>query len=69
MMEKKKSNTIIGDNVFIGSNTQLIAPINIKSGTIIAAGTTVMKSIKKPCLVYNKKQQIHKNFQTRKTNK
>ncbi|AAO26772.1 UDP-N-acetylglucosamine pyrophosphorylase [Buchnera aphidicola str. Bp (Baizongia pistaciae)] len=59
---KKKLDTIIGDNVFIGSSTQLIAPINIKKGTIIAAGTTVMKNIHEPSLVYNEKKQIHKKL-------
>ncbi|WP_343154279.1 bifunctional UDP-N-acetylglucosamine diphosphorylase/glucosamine-1-phosphate N-acetyltransferase GlmU [Buchnera aphidicola (Aphis aurantii)] len=56
----KKSQTIIGDNVFIGSNTELIAPIKITKNTTIAAGTTVMKNIETPCLVYNKKEQKYK---------
>ncbi len=37
----KKHKTIIGKNVFIGSATQLIAPITIEDDVIIAAGTTV----------------------------
>ncbi|QCI16300.1 UDP-N-acetylglucosamine diphosphorylase/glucosamine-1-phosphate N-acetyltransferase [Buchnera aphidicola (Aphis craccivora)] len=56
----KKSKTIIGDNVFIGSNTELIAPIQISDNTTIAAGTTVIKSVDKPCLVYNTKEQKYK---------
>lgn len=57
-----KNNTIIGDNVFIGSTTQLIAPINISNNVTVAAGTTVMKSVASSnLLVYNPKKQIHKS--------
>ncbi|XBC39265.1 MAG: bifunctional UDP-N-acetylglucosamine diphosphorylase/glucosamine-1-phosphate N-acetyltransferase GlmU [Buchnera aphidicola (Nurudea shiraii)] len=57
---KNKFNTIIGDNVFIGSNCQLIAPITISHHTVIAAGTTVTKNVNKFSLVYNKKKEIQK---------
>ncbi|XBC40788.1 MAG: bifunctional UDP-N-acetylglucosamine diphosphorylase/glucosamine-1-phosphate N-acetyltransferase GlmU [Buchnera aphidicola (Nurudea yanoniella)] len=59
---KKKSKTIIEDNVFIGSHCQLIAPIKISKNTIIAAGTTVIKNVDEPSLVYNKKKEIHKKY-------
>ena len=42
---KKKNKTIIKDNVFIGSNTSLIAPITIKENSIIAAGSVITKNI------------------------
>lgn len=57
----KKYKTIIGNNVFIGANSQLIAPINIAKKTTIASGTTVMKNIVSSGLVYNPKTQIQKN--------
>lgn len=38
-----KLKTIIGDNVHIGSDTQLVAPVNIGAGATIAAGSTVTK--------------------------
>lgn len=38
---KNKHKTIIGDNVFIGCNTNLIAPIKVASDSFIAAGSTV----------------------------
>lgn len=38
---KKKYQTIIGKNVFVGSDTQLVAPVEIADDTMIAAGTTV----------------------------
>ena len=36
-----KHRTVIGDNVFIGSDTQLIAPVEIKEGATIGAGSTI----------------------------
>ncbi|QCI20778.1 UDP-N-acetylglucosamine diphosphorylase/glucosamine-1-phosphate N-acetyltransferase [Buchnera aphidicola (Hyperomyzus lactucae)] len=55
-----KLKTIIGDNVLVGSNTQLIAPITIAKDTTIAAGTTLTKDVNTSCLVYNKKEQKYK---------
>jgi len=60
-----KFKTIVGDNVLVGSNTQLIAPIKIAKNTTIAAGTTLTKDINKPCLVYNTKEQKYKENWTR----
>lgn len=42
---KKKHQTIIGENVFIGSDSQLVAPINIGSNVLIGSGTTITKDI------------------------
>ena len=36
-----KHATVIGDDVFIGSDTQLVAPVRVGNGALIAAGTTV----------------------------
>ena len=47
---KTKYKTIIGKNVFVGSNSQLIAPVTIEDDVIIASGTTVTKNIKKGSL-------------------
>lgn len=63
---EKKNNTIIGDNVFVGATTQLIAPIIVSNDATIAAGTTVMKSIHSSGLIYNPKKQIQKNNWKRK---
>jgi bifunctional UDP-N-acetylglucosamine pyrophosphorylase/glucosamine-1-phosphate N-acetyltransferase len=41
----KKHQTIIGKNVFIGSDTQLVAPVKIEDDVIIAAGSTITKNI------------------------
>ncbi|ROR08930.1 bifunctional UDP-N-acetylglucosamine diphosphorylase/glucosamine-1-phosphate N-acetyltransferase GlmU [Erwinia sp. JUb26] len=52
-----KSKTIIGDDVFVGSDTQLIAPVKVADGVTIAAGTTIMKDVPAAGLVYNRKEQ------------
>lgn len=55
-----KHKTVIGDDVFVGSDTQLVAPVTVAAGATIAAGTTVMKDIQSAELVYNRKEQNHK---------
>jgi bifunctional UDP-N-acetylglucosamine pyrophosphorylase / glucosamine-1-phosphate N-acetyltransferase len=41
----KKHHTVIGKNVFLGSDTQLVAPVTIGEGAVIAAGTTVTQNV------------------------
>lgn len=41
-----KFKTQIGDNVFVGSDSQLVAPVTIKNGVTIGAGTTVTRHLK-----------------------
>ncbi len=60
---KNKYNTIIGKNVFVGSDTQIVAPVNIEDDVIIAAGTTVNKDVKKGDLAISRiEMKIIKNF-------
>ncbi|WP_458701451.1 bifunctional UDP-N-acetylglucosamine diphosphorylase/glucosamine-1-phosphate N-acetyltransferase GlmU [Sulfurospirillum sp. 1307] len=47
---RAKYKTIIGKNVFVGSDSQLIAPIKIEDDVLIASGTTVTKDVKKGSL-------------------
>ncbi|MCL2204130.1 MAG: hypothetical protein FWB88_09370 [Defluviitaleaceae bacterium] len=42
---RTKSRTVIGDNVFVGSNANLIAPLEIGAGAFVAAGSTIHKSM------------------------
>ena len=51
---KNKYKTIIGKNVFVGSDTQLVAPIVVDDDVIIASGTTVTKNIPKGTLAINR---------------
>ena len=52
-----KHRTIIGDDVFIGSNTQLIAPVTIGDGATIGAGTTVTKEVPSGVLALSRVDQ------------
>lgn len=57
-----KLRTVIEDDVFVGSDTQLVAPVRVARGTTIAAGTTVWKDIvEENQLVMNEKTQISKS--------
>lgn len=59
-----KSKTVIGDDVFVGSDTQLIAPVSVADGVTIAAGTTIMRDVLTAGLVYNgKEQQLNVRWQ------
>lgn len=42
---KKKHRTVIGDNVFVGSNSVLIAPVKVSESAFIAAGSTINKDV------------------------
>ncbi|MBH0232416.1 bifunctional UDP-N-acetylglucosamine diphosphorylase/glucosamine-1-phosphate N-acetyltransferase GlmU [Helicobacter pylori] len=56
---KKKHQTIIGENVFIGSDSQLVAPINIGSNVLIGSGTTITKDIPSGSLSLSRAPQIN----------
>ncbi|PHM62451.1 bifunctional UDP-N-acetylglucosamine diphosphorylase/glucosamine-1-phosphate N-acetyltransferase GlmU [Xenorhabdus ishibashii] len=59
-----KFKTIIGDDVFVGSDTQLVAPVTVAKGATIGAGTTVTKDIAENELVISRVKQTHiKNWQ------
>ncbi|CAE6776396.1 bifunctional UDP-N-acetylglucosamine diphosphorylase/glucosamine-1-phosphate N-acetyltransferase GlmU [Paraburkholderia nemoris] len=64
-----KFRTIIEDDVFIGSDTQLVAPVRVKRGVTIAAGTTVWKDVDEDMLVLNDKTQTSKPGYVRPTKK
>ncbi|RQH05981.1 bifunctional UDP-N-acetylglucosamine diphosphorylase/glucosamine-1-phosphate N-acetyltransferase GlmU [Paraburkholderia dinghuensis] len=55
-----KHRTVIEDNVFVGSDTQLVAPVRVGRGVTIAAGTTVWKDVADDMLVLNEKSQVSK---------
>lgn len=60
-----KSKTIIGDNVFVGSDTQLIAPVSVGNDVTIAAGTTIVRDVPAGGLVISRTAQVHKPDWTR----
>jgi len=47
---KAKHKTVIGKNVFVGSDSQLVAPVTVEDDVIIAAGTTLNKNVPKGSL-------------------
>lgn len=53
-----KSKTKIGKNVFIGSNSALIAPIEIADGALVAAGSTLTKNVEADDLVVARAKQV-----------
>jgi bifunctional UDP-N-acetylglucosamine pyrophosphorylase/glucosamine-1-phosphate N-acetyltransferase len=55
-----KFKTIIGDDVFVGSDSQLVAPVSIGKGVTIAAGTTVTRDVADNELVLSRVPQVHK---------
>lgn len=57
----KKHRTVIGDNVFVGSDVQLVAPVNVGSNSLIAAGTTVTKDIPPDSLAIARTPQVNKD--------
>jgi len=55
-----KHRTIIGDNVFVGSDVQLVAPVEIGRNSLIAAGTTVTKDVPPDSLAIARTPQLNK---------
>ena len=59
----KKSKTKIKDNVFIGSNSSLIAPLLIEEGSVVGAGSVITKNVKKKSLALTRSLQMEvKNY-------
>lgn len=56
----KKYNTTILDNVFIGCNSVLVAPVIIEENSLIAAGSVITKDVPKNCLAIARQHQINK---------
>ena len=64
---QNKNQTKIKDNVFIGSNSSLVAPITIEEGSIVGAGSVITKKVKKKSLALTRSQQIEvKNYKRNK---
>ena len=53
----KKNKTTISDNVFIGSNTSLVAPIKIGKKSIVGAGSVITKDVKENSLALERSEQ------------
>ena len=59
----KKNKTKIKDNVFIGSNSSLIAPVTINKKSIVGAGSVISNNVKEKSLALTRSKQIEvKNY-------
>ena len=61
-----KSKTIIGNNCFIGSNTNLIAPVTVGDNAFIAAGSTITDDVPEYALAIARQRQTNKEDWNRK---
>ena len=57
---KKKHRTVIGDDVFIGCNTNLVAPVKVGDGAYTAAGSTITEDIPADSLGIARARQVNK---------
>ena len=57
---KTKSKSVVGNNCFIGSNSNVIAPVNINSNSYICAGTTVTETVNSNDFVIGRVKQVTK---------
>ena len=63
----KKSKTKIKNNVFIGSNSSLVAPLTVEEGSIIGAGSVITKNVRKNSLALTRSKQTEvKNYKRSK---
>ena len=61
-----KSKTVIGENSFIGSNTNLVAPVNLGRNTFVAAGSTITDDVPDDSLAIARQRQTNKEGWNRK---
>ena len=63
----KKSRTKISNNVFVGSNSSLVAPIKIDRDSVVGAGSVITKNVKRKSLALTRSSQIEiKNYKRKK---
>ena len=60
LKKKKKHKTIIGDNVFIGCNTNLVAPVTIHNNSFLACGSTITSDVPEKTLAIARSKQLNK---------
>ena len=57
---KTKNKTIIGNNVFVGCNTNLVSPVEVENNTYIAAGSTITNKVPEGSLAIARARQVNK---------
>jgi len=62
-----KNKTIIKDKVFIGSNSSLVAPVNINKDSVVGAGSVITKNVKTKSLALTRSPQLEvKNYKRKR---
>ncbi|MDW7678629.1 MAG: bifunctional UDP-N-acetylglucosamine diphosphorylase/glucosamine-1-phosphate N-acetyltransferase GlmU, partial [Bacillota bacterium] len=64
---KTKSTTIVKDNAFVGSNTNLVAPVTVEEGAYIAAGSTITHNVPADALAIARGRQRNIDGWVRRT--
>ena len=57
---KRKNRTKIQDQVFIGSNSSLVAPVTIGKNSVVGAGSVITKNVRKKSLALTRSKQVEK---------
>ena len=57
---QNKYKTIIGDNVFVGSNSTIIAPVELGDNSLVGAGSTIDKDVPANAIAIGRSRQINK---------
>lgn len=63
---KSKFKTVVGDNAFIGCNTNLVAPVTVHEGAFTAAGSTITEDVPAESLGIARAKQVNKDGWVRK---
>ena len=57
---KNKFKTVIGNGVFIGCNSNLVAPVTVEDGAYVAAGSTITENVPSKALSVARARQVNK---------
>jgi bifunctional UDP-N-acetylglucosamine pyrophosphorylase/glucosamine-1-phosphate N-acetyltransferase len=59
-VDRKKYKTKIGDNVFVGSDSQFVAPVAVGNNAVIASGSTITEDVPDKALAIARARQVNK---------
>ena len=62
---ENKHRSVVGDGVFVGSNSNVVAPVKLEDGAYIAAGTTVTTDLPKNCMCIGRSRETIKENRTK----
>lgn len=63
---RRKNRTVIGDDAFVGSDSQTVAPVRVGAGSFVATGTTVTEDVPEDALVLSRGRQVVKEGYAKK---